>query len=116
MHEYRTQFRNLVEQITAMEELDKIAYFINELKPATKMEVNYQSPEMFDEVWKLAIRYDTAMFGLGRSRKGNYRPMHQASKGFTNHKGYKSSNSTPIELGHTEYNKKKNFIQNNQKK
>ena len=44
MHEYETQFRNLVGQITAIEELDKVAYFIDGLKQATKMEVNYQAP------------------------------------------------------------------------
>ena len=107
VHEYGTQFRNLVGQITVMEELDKVAYFVDGLKPATRMEVNYQSPETLDDAWKLALRYDTAMFGLGRPQSGNYRPMHQSHKGFTDHRGYKPSNPTPMELGRTEYSKKK---------
>ena len=107
VHEYGTEFRNLVGQITAMEELDKVAYFIDGLKPATKMEVNYQAPETLENAWKLAIRYDTAMFGLGRPKPGNYQPMQQSYKGFTNHRGHRLSNSTPMELGRTEYSKKK---------
>ena len=90
-----------------MEELDKVAYFVDGLKPATRMEVNYQSPETLDDAWKLALRYDTAMFGLGRPQSGNYRPMHQSHKGFTDHRGYKPSNPTPMELGRTEYSKRK---------
>jgi hypothetical protein len=107
VHEYGTQFRNLVGQITAMEELDKVAYFIDGLKPATKMEVNYQAPETLDNAWKLAIRYDTAMFGLGKPQYRNLPPMQQSHKGFTDHKGYRPPNPTPMELGRTEYSKKK---------
>ena len=46
--------------------LDQVAYYIDGLKAATRMEVSYQAPETLDDAWKLAIRYDTAMFGLGR--------------------------------------------------
>ena len=42
--------------------------------------------------------------------------MQQSHKGFTDHRGYKPSNPTPMELGRTEYSKKKNFTQNDQKK
>jgi hypothetical protein len=66
VHEYGAHFRNLIGQITDMADLDKVTYFIEGLKPATKMEVNYQSPANFEDAWKLAIRYDTAMFGLGK--------------------------------------------------
>ena len=113
VHEYGTQFRNLVGQITAMEELDKVAYFIDGLKQATKMEVNYQAPETLEDAWKLAIRYDTAMFGLGRPKNGNSQPMHQGHKGFTDHRGYKNPRPTPIELGSTEYRKKNGPPRNN---
>jgi hypothetical protein len=115
VHEYGTQFRNLVGQITAMEELDKVSYFIDGLKAATRMEVNYQAPETLDDAWKLAIHYDTAMFGLGRPKSGNYQPTQQQYRGFTDHRGYKPSNTTPMELGRTEY-KKKYIAQSDQKK
>jgi hypothetical protein len=59
--------------------LDQVAYYIDGLKAATRMEVSYQAPETLEDAWKLAIRYDTAMFGLGKpqmksnmSRKPQY--------------------------------------------
>ena len=66
VQEYASQFRNVVSQIDNMGPLDQVAYFIDGLKPATRMEVSYQAPETFEDAWKLAIRYDTAMFGLGK--------------------------------------------------
>ena len=62
---YTSQFRNLVGQTTGMGEQDQITYFIEGLKPATKMEVSYRAPATFEDAWKTAIQYDTAMFGLG---------------------------------------------------
>jgi Retrotransposon gag protein len=55
VHEYGVQFRSLMGQIENMEELDKVSYFIDGLKAATKMEVNYQAPANFEDAWKLAI-------------------------------------------------------------
>ena len=49
-----------------MSELDKVIYFINGLKPTTKMKVSYQVPKTLEDAWKLAIRYDTIMFGTDR--------------------------------------------------
>ena len=46
--------------------LDQVAYYIDRLKAVTRMEVSYQAPETLEDSWKLAIRYDTAMFGLGK--------------------------------------------------
>ena len=46
--------------------LDQVAYYIDGLKAATRMEVSYQASEMLEDSWKLAIRYNTAMFGLGK--------------------------------------------------
>jgi hypothetical protein len=66
VQEYTSQFRNIVSQIDTMGPLDQVAYYIDGLKAATRMEVSYQAPETLDDAWKLAIRYDTAMFGLGR--------------------------------------------------
>ena len=49
-----------------MSNLDQVTYFIEDLKPATKMEVSYQAPENLEDAWKLAIHFDTAMYGQGR--------------------------------------------------
>ena len=46
--------------------LDQVAYYIDGSKAATRIEVSYQAPEMLEDAWKLAIRYNTAMFGLGK--------------------------------------------------
>jgi retrotransposon gag protein len=70
VQEYGMRFRNLIEQIDTMNELDKVSYFLDGLKDATRREVAYQAPETFEDAWKLAIRYDIAMFGLGKP-KGN---------------------------------------------
>ena len=68
VQEYTSQFRNIVSQIDTMDPLDQVAYYINGLKAATRMEVSYQAPETLEDAWKLAIRYDTAMFGLGKPK------------------------------------------------
>ena len=96
-----------------MEELDKISYFIDGLKAATKMEVNHQAPETFEDAWKLAIHYDTAMFGLGKSGNGkfssssfsSYRkfPPHDIK---INHKPT-TNHTTPMELDYVEGSKGK---------
>jgi Retrotransposon gag protein. len=79
VHEYGVQFRNIIGQILNMEELDKVSYFIDGLKAATKMEVNYQAPETFEDAWKLAIHYDTAMFGLGKPGNGKFSSFFSSS-------------------------------------
>ena len=56
---YTSQFRNLVGQTTGMGEQDQITYYIEGLKPATKMEVSYRAPATFEDAWKTAIQYDT---------------------------------------------------------
>jgi len=60
------RFRNIIEQIENINELDKVSYFVDGLKGATQKEVAYQAPVTFEEAWKLAIRFDVAMFGLGK--------------------------------------------------
>ena len=55
-----------------MGEQDQIAYFIDGLKPSTKMEVSYRAPGTFEEAWRAAIQYDTAMFGHGRPAMKSY--------------------------------------------
>ena len=96
------RFRNIIEQIDTMNELDKVSYFIDGLKGATCKEVAYQAPDTFEEAWKLAIRFDTAMFGLGKPKmeqQGNRTSLggrHQSSsrKGYYNH-------SVSMELDYT---------------
>ena len=88
-----------------MGEQDKIAYFIDGLKPSTKMEVNYKAPQDFEEAWKAAIQYDTAMFGHGRpvaegySYQNSYQNAHQNSQ-------RKYTKPTPMELDQTEVRRK----------
>jgi hypothetical protein len=55
VQEYTSQFRNIVSQIDTMGPLDQVAYYIDGLKAATRMEVSYQAPEMLEDAWKLAI-------------------------------------------------------------
>ena len=49
VQEYTTRFRNLVEQITDMNEVDQVMYFIDGLRPATQQEVQYQCPTTLDD-------------------------------------------------------------------
>jgi len=58
----------LVEQIEDMGELDKVMHYVEGLKSATQQEVKYQAPQTLEDAWKLAVRYDTAMFGSNRSK------------------------------------------------
>ena len=72
IQDYTSQFRNLVGQTTNMGEQDQITYYIEGLKPATKMEVSYRAPATFEDAWKTTIQFDIAMFGLERPTNGNY--------------------------------------------
>src|SRR5205085_4703365 len=119
VHEYGAQFRNLIGQITDMAELDKVTYFVEGLKHSTKMEVNYRAPANFEDAWKLAINYDTAMFGQGKPGKGIL--SSSSSRRFPPCDNYKSNNysynnnkyttytshTTPIELDQVESYKAK---------
>src|SRR5947209_2470822 len=71
--DYTSQFQNLVGQIEGMGDLDQVTYYIEGLKPSTKMEVAYQAPAMLEQAIAQAVRYDTAMFGLGRPTVNNNR-------------------------------------------
>jgi len=48
VQEYTSQFQNIVGQIENMGELDQVTYYIDGLKPATKMEVAYQAPDTLE--------------------------------------------------------------------
>ena len=97
-----------------MSTLDQVTYFIEGLKLATKMEISYQAPETLEDAWKLAIRYDTAMYGQGRplglpSRNNN---NHRSQN---SHRNHQNNGPIPMELDQAEshYNNRKN--NNNQK-
>ena len=45
-----------------MNKLDKVMHYVEGLKSATQQEVKYQASQMLEDAWKLAVRYDTAMF------------------------------------------------------
>lgn len=66
VQKYVYEFRNLIGQIEGMGELDQVMHFIDGLKQATKVEVNYKSPSMLEEAIYAAIAYDTARFGPAR--------------------------------------------------
>src|SRR5437868_1444130 len=104
-----------------MAELDKVTYFVEGLKHATKTEVNYRAPANFEDAWKLAINYDTAMFGQGKPGKGTSSSSSSSSRRFPPHDNYKSNNysynnnkhtthtshTTPMELDQVESYKAK---------
>ena len=62
-----------------------MSYFIDGLKDATRKEISYQTPDTFEQAWKLAIRFDIAMYKMGQS-KGNRQGYLIASfrKGYNN--------------------------------
>ncbi|CAG8550888.1 488_t:CDS:2 [Dentiscutata heterogama] len=68
VQEYAEKFRNLLGQIEEIVKPDKVMYFTEGLKGATKAEINYQAPKTLDEAVKLATSYDTAMYRT----KNNY--------------------------------------------
>ena len=43
------RFRNLIEQIDTMNELDKVSYFLDGLKDVTQKKVAYQTPKTFED-------------------------------------------------------------------
>ena len=60
------EFRNVIGQIEDIRELNKVMYFIDGLKQATKVEVNYKAPNNLEEAITAAITYNTAKFGPSR--------------------------------------------------
>ena len=64
-----------------------------------------------EDVWKLAVCYDSAMFGSGCPKLGTYTPTtsstqhHAPNKGFTNYRNYKPQNPIPMELDRAEQKK-----------
>ena len=94
------RFRNIIKQIDTMNELDKVSYFMDGLKMSTQREVAYQAPETFEDAWKLAIRFNTAMFGLGKPKgdQQGFRPFQGGRNQSSNRKYH--NHSTPMELNY----------------
>ena len=46
--------------------LDQVTYYTDGLKLATRMEVAYRVPDTLAGAIEYTIRYDTAMFGMGK--------------------------------------------------
>src|ERR1700741_1007538 len=98
VQEYGMNFRNLIGQIDEIAEIDKVTYFIEGLKPATKMEVAYQAPDNFEDAWALAIRFDTAMFSSSRREfspqvSHRYGSSSSSKSSFTRNHGNNSGSS-----------------------
>ena len=57
VQDYGMKFRNLIEQIDDMNELDKVSYFINGLKDVTKKEISYRALIHLNkhENWQLSL-------------------------------------------------------------
>jgi hypothetical protein len=96
VQEYVFNFRNLIGQIEGMGKLDQVSHFIDGLKHATQVEVNYRAPEAIKDAIKIAVTYDTARFGLGRVQ-----PTSSYSNSATSRPSYPNRDNggyRPIEL------------------
>src|SRR6185369_12715898 len=111
VQDYTTKFQNLVEQIEDMGELDKVMHYVEGLKSATQQEVKYQTFQTLEDAWKLAVRYDTAMFSSNRSkndkRYSDRRPG--SNKRHEPRSTPRTDNAEPMELDAAERFHKKGF-------
>jgi len=98
VQEYTSRFQNIIGQVEGMGELDKAIYYMDGLKNATRMEVSYRAPTTLATAIEHAIKYDTAMYGLGKP-KGQ--TSYQHTPQFT------PDTSTPMELDSTEVNRQR---------
>src|SRR5688572_17119433 len=60
VQKYVYKFRNLMGQIANMDKMDKVMHFVDGLKLATQVEVNYNMPRTLEMAIEIAIRYDMA--------------------------------------------------------
>ena len=84
-----------------MGELDQVTYYIDGLKPSTRMEVAYQAPDTLEKATARAIQYDTAMFRNGRpfsnnnnnqSTKSSHSRCNQRNNSYTHYNNSNSNN------------------------
>jgi len=84
VQDYVYKFRNLVSQIEEMGQLDQVMHFVEGLKSATRVKVNYCTPDTLTDVIEVAIAYDTARFGPGRALSSSNH--HQQSYSHSNYR------------------------------
>jgi len=101
VREYTTQFQNIVGQIEGMKPLDQVMMYVEGLKSAIQQEVSYQAPQTLAAAIELAIRYDTAIWGIGRitSRVSSSKPSRPTNNNFHRLLPFHNNNGpTPMEL------------------
>lgn len=96
IHEYVEKFRNITAQITDMNPLDTIHYFIEGLRDQTKTELYYRDPSSIDEAIHLASLFDSSKFG---SKPGFQKPRHQIHQQITNAESPQNVGPMPMEIG-----------------
>ncbi|CAG8439411.1 17262_t:CDS:10 [Cetraspora pellucida] len=69
---FAASIKNLLSQIDEMHEADKIMYFTEGLKGATKAEINYHVSETLNDTIKLATSYDSAMYDITKNVNKHY--------------------------------------------
>ena len=60
--DYVTKFRNIMEQVEDMGKIDQIRAFMWGVKRNIYIEIKYYLPDSLEDVIKMAINYDTAIF------------------------------------------------------
>ena len=60
IHDYVNRFRTIISQVLAMEEIDKISYFIEGLIPAAKKELFYRNPQSLESAIVIAFSFFSA--------------------------------------------------------
>jgi len=88
VHDYATQFRNLVGQIDGMHDLDQVSYFIDGLKSNIKMEIKYRNPDSLNNAIDIATRYNTALWGINKGNNFNSSRHNKGSSNFNNNNNY----------------------------
>ena len=103
VQKYVYEFRNILGQIEDMGALDQVMHFVDGLKQATRIEVNYKAPNTLEEAITAAISYDTARFGPARV----YLPNSQSYPTYKNkpHQSRDDGGIRPMELDRVEMNK-----------
>ena len=100
VQDYVYKFRNLVGQIEEMGQLDQVMHFVEGLKSATRVEVNYRAPDTLTDAIEVAIAYDTARFGPGHALSSSNH--HQQSYSHSNYRQQTRYNNNsgpqPMEL------------------
>jgi hypothetical protein len=92
IHDYITSFRNVISQVTSMDEDDKIGYFTFGLRHATKNELTYRAPSTLEEAMNLAFTFDSSKFTASFDTRHHGRP-------FAKDRSNIGHETAPMELG-----------------